>query len=124
MASNALLRALLEGDDDFDDFDAKEVSRPLPEAVLARLREAYERYAEACEFKPGDVVTIRKDAPLRGHGQPHIVVEIDQNAPLGSGNPGDWPSAARTQVIILGLHGGHIAPHRAAHWMLERYSAA
>lgn len=56
-------------------------SRPLPEAQIATLREAFERYKGECPFKPGDIVTPRKGYGYRDAGLPHIVLEV-LNEPL------------------------------------------
>jgi hypothetical protein len=50
----------------------------LPEAAIARLREAATRYAEMYNngprFKVGDIVTPIADSTLRGAGEPYLVI--------------------------------------------------
>jgi hypothetical protein len=97
-------------------------SEGLPEAQIERLREVFARM-EACNpFIPGDLVTIRKDAPINGVGKPHLVIEIDHGAQLHNGNVGTWVYAARHDVIVLAVNGGDITPLACPHWMLERYT--
>lgn len=54
----------------------------LPEAALMWLREHQELYARwLCgpdPWRPGDVVTVRRDCPIGGHGGILMVVEIDR----------------------------------------------
>lgn len=52
----------------------------LPEAAIMRLREFATIYAEFPSFKPGDIVTPRKDGTLRGAGEPNIVLEVAMHA--------------------------------------------
>ena len=44
----------------------------LHEAVIVKLQEALPRFQEENPWRPGDVVTVRKDAPLKGAGHPRI----------------------------------------------------
>jgi hypothetical protein len=55
--------------------------RPIPEAQIATLLEAFARYAAPCPFKPGDLVTPRKGFGYTDEGAPHIVLEI-REAPV------------------------------------------
>lgn len=56
--------------------NAEPVALPLPEAQIATLKEACERYAAPCPFKVGDIVTPRKGYSTRGVGVPHVVLEV------------------------------------------------
>ena len=49
----------------------------LPEAAVTRLREYARHYAQPCPFAVGDLVTPRADCDLKGHGDPHVVIEVD-----------------------------------------------
>lgn len=51
----------------------------LPEAAIERLREAHAVYGVQ-RFHPGDLVTPRADGPLRGAGDPHLVLETNYGA--------------------------------------------
>ena len=104
-----------------EDDDRNEVSEGLPEAQIARLREVSNLILKGNMFKPGDLVTVRKDAPIKGAGKPHLVVEIDTEANLHDGEIGNWTRAARFDVILLCVSGNDIVPLVAPHWMLERY---
>lgn len=54
----------------------------LPEAALMRLQEHQEHYARwllgPAPWKPGDVVTMRRDSPISGHGGMFMVVEVER----------------------------------------------
>lgn len=102
--------------------DREDKSEGLPEAQIERLREVSARIAAGNPFKPGDLVTVRKDAPVKGAGKPHLVIEIDHEAKLCQGEVGNWTGATRHDVIVLSVTGGDIAPHTVPHWMLERYT--
>lgn len=46
------------------------------EAAVADLRADFQRYTAACPFRPGDLVTPRTGAGIRGRGNPQIVLEV------------------------------------------------
>lgn len=81
------LAELFSGLDVGDDDEAK----PLPEASIMEMRDLLARYNEA-PFEVGDLVTPRKNAPVRGAGDPHIVLErrdgavADPHTSTGEGN--------------------------------------
>lgn len=54
----------------------------LPEAALMRLREHQELYARwllgPAPWRVGDVVTLRRDCPIGGHGTILMVVDTDR----------------------------------------------
>ena len=53
----------------------------LPEAAIARLQELLPAYRQGKPpFAVGDIVIPRKDASIRGHGSPHLVVDILEDA--------------------------------------------
>lgn len=105
-----------------EDGDQGERFAGLPEAQIARLREVFTRIERGCPFTPGELVTIRKDAPINGVGKPHLIIEIDSDAGLHNGNVGTWVYATRHDVIILAVNGDDITPLAVPHWMLERYA--
>lgn len=58
----------------------------LPEAAVMRLTEAAALYTEQMRgprFQVGAWVTPRADSNLKGHGEPHIVVDIHTDAKPG-----------------------------------------
>lgn len=55
---------------------SSESKRPIPEAQVATLIEAFQRYAASCPFNPGDLVTPRKGHGYSDAGLPHIVLEV------------------------------------------------
>lgn len=54
------------------------VNTPLPEAIIARMREALDRHKGPCPYSVGEVITPRSDAavPKSLHGKPAVVVEV------------------------------------------------
>lgn len=56
----------------------------LPEAAIMRLREHQEVYAAwllgPALWKPGDIVTMRRDCPIGGHGDLFMVVDVEREA--------------------------------------------
>jgi len=105
-----------------EDDDRNEVFEGLPEAQIARLRETSERILFGNTFKPGDLVTVRKDAPIKGAGKPYLVIQIDTDADLHAGDLGNWTYATRFNVITIFISNGDIVPIAAPHWMLEPYA--
>jgi hypothetical protein len=50
--------------------------RPIPEAQVATLIEACERYRSPCPFKVGDIVTPRVGLGYSDGGLPHVILEV------------------------------------------------
>ena len=48
----------------------------LPEAAVERLWGVFANYTAPNPYKPGDLVTPLADAPCKGAGEPHIVIEV------------------------------------------------
>lgn len=115
------LTEFLAGIGDDEDYDGR--GEGLPEAQIERLKEVARRIAAGNTFKVGDLVTARKDAPVKGAGKPHLIIEIDNDAPLYQGMVGNWPFAVRHDVIMISVAGEDIVPHVAPFWMLEAYVA-
>ena len=99
--------------------------RQLPRDTVARLQDRGRQYADwVCQsskslFGVGDLITPRRDAPLHGHGYPHIVIEVMR--------PGGYPpqpfasdqSGARhdLRILFLGSDGETIGSAWVeAHW--------
>jgi hypothetical protein len=118
MNTAALLKMLADDDDD-GDFS----SDLLPEAQIARLTEVAARIAAGNPFKVGDLVTVRDDAPIKGAGKPHLVIEFIPDAQLGLGTLGNWAFAARHDVVVLSVSGDDITPHVLPHWCLQHFAA-
>lgn len=114
---STMLEALLSqmgGDDEWP--------KILPEAAIERLREYAQRYRTPCPFEPGDLVTPRKDAPIRGAGQPHIVLEVRRDADLCfAGEPGTTGFGMRFEMRVAILCGDHIAAHWVEHHGFRAY---
>lgn len=90
-----------------------------PEVQIMRLQEAAKRYWEADRgprFAAGDLVTPIKDGPVKGHGEPQLVVAARKDA-----EP-DFRSSRlhgeRNDIRIITLTEGIIFPHwgESAHY--------
>lgn len=68
----------------------------LPEAALMRLQEHQRHYAAwlsgPAPWVAGDVVTVRRDAPIGGHGGILLVVDVDR---VSNGDMTEPPSRSR-----------------------------
>lgn len=96
----------------------------LPEAAIARLLEALPRFQTENPWKPGDVVTVREDAPIKGAGRPRIVVRVGENLSRAVPEHGEWSDGVAFNVETIGIPDGeNIVPHLVPHWALERYEA-
>lgn len=103
--------------------------KPLPEAIVARLREAQERWTSSkVPFEVGDLVTPRSDAPLKNIGDPHLVIAVDHNARpdfSSGGEPGSFSYGRLNQIRVLSVLGDKKSDLLAAFWneaaFYERY---
>lgn len=106
---------------------------PIPEAQVATLREVYERYANGCQFKPGDLVTPRNNYSLRGAGLPHVVLEVrtpgEAVRTFDAPDPMDTSSqryGARLDIRVASFHdqGGQVGAWWGESWQYEPYTGA
>jgi len=95
------------------------------EVVIMRLRERAAEMAAPNTWKPGDLVTIKRDAPIKGAGNPHVVVRSG-DVELGSASLSDdnWTNGCVANVQVVCMIGDHISPHILPHWALEPYTAS
>lgn len=112
-----------------DDDDAPDAPKPLPEALVMTLREAYANFAEPCPFKPGDLVTPRAGYNIKDAGSPVIVVEVmdaprnfEADEPSAIGSP-HWGSKRNVRVLEV-AEGRAVVSFWYEHWQLEPYSGA
>ena len=121
MKGNALAR-LMAGIDDDDDESSSSI---LTEVKITTLKETYERYAEACTFKPGEFVTPRKGANMKGAGDPHIVLEVLATPVVPLDDAGGTNFGQRHDILIAGYGYGDnsIVSWLVQSWKLERYVA-
>ena len=96
---------------------------PLPEAQVARLREMITAYsATTCPFKVGDLVTPRRDSPLKGTGVPHAVVATrDADYDWDCGESGDITFGMRFDMRVISVQQESIVPHWVESAGFERY---
>jgi hypothetical protein len=124
--SSSLMREFLE---DVAAEKLREKTKPeiLPEAMIARLREAAHRFTRDGEVYPnpfeiGDLVTPRPDSPYSGgRGLPHVVVDFDPEAfPYFSGSPDsatNWGSVPNLRILAM----SHDGESMAAIWVEAAY---
>ncbi|WP_051949290.1 hypothetical protein [Methylosinus sp. PW1] len=94
----------------------------LPEAAIARLREAGERYAVGNLFRIGDIVTPRKDSDVKGAGDPHVVIETKDSSKAEFafvGAPGSNTFGQRLDLRVLHISNDRIVPHWVESWQFE-----
>lgn len=109
------------------DDDNERPSLPSPEGQIARLVEYLDHRAQPLPFKVGDFVTVRSDAPIKGAGQPHVVVETNADAGLSwvGAESGDWQFGARYTMRVACLHpSGFLIEHWVWHGHFAPYEAA
>lgn len=122
------LGRLLGGFGGADFEDKPEAPRPLPEAIIANLREVQARYAEPCPFKPGDIVTPRAGSSLRNAGEPHIILEVLETPHITLARDydptisGSSSFGQRLDVRFAALYGENYAPFWGESWMFETYT--
>jgi hypothetical protein len=93
-----------------------------PEAAIERLKEAAARFNAGNPYKVGDIVTPIKDSPIKGHGNPHLVLEVSaEGFPVTAQTAGSWVSATAFTLRVLTIDDGSIVPHIMPHWMVEPF---
>lgn len=109
--------------------DEQSGPRPLPEAQVATLREAFERYSAPCAFKPGDLVTPRKGFNVKCVGDPHIVIEVfgDPIRNFAVNDPVDTGLAAygsrMDMRVVCFAADNSVAAFMSESWKFEKYAA-
>jgi hypothetical protein len=101
---------------------AEEEETILPEAAIARLREAADRYNAINPFEVGDIITPRADAPVIGTGQPHLVVKVSKAGDFVADRQkeaGTWEAATRFDTICLCIMHGVIVSFAVSSWLME-----
>ena len=90
---------------------------PIPEAMIATLREHYKRYRLSlveCPFKPGDLVTPRKGLNINNEGQPNIVLETRRNPEPFFSEPCSVANGRRNDIRVIGMSS---RDHCAVFWV-------
>lgn len=126
----AIARNAGKADEGFDDeaYEAtgKEVSSWKPkigyEALIERLRDAARHAAQENPFKPGDLVTPREDATLKGKGAPAVVVKTDNDAEPVTGEPFTAQHKVKFDVLTCWLIGDYIEYFWQPHHMLRHWT--
>jgi hypothetical protein len=106
------------------DEDESPTNPILPEAAVMQLREVFDAYAASIPFKPGDLVTVRSNADIKGDGVPHIVLEVNPDAEPtydGGGGVGANGYGKRLTMRVATFVDGVISPYWVEHWQFEPY---
>lgn len=110
------------------DMSRKPPTSPLPEARIEELRAVKALYDAPNPFKVGDLITPRKNGGLRGHGIPHIVVEVlegDEVVRRWDGNPAGGDYGRKADIRVLGIapgpEGDNIIPWWSEHFQYEAF---
>ena len=78
--------------------------------LLAEFQHRYASFLSGCPFKPGDLVTPRKDGSVKGPGEPCVVLEvISSTIDFGSGNPGSNAHGQRCDMRVARFGGRQAA---------------
>ena len=89
----------------------------LREAAVARLQDVAQAFHAPFPFKVGDLITPRADAPIKGAGEPHLVVEVNPNAEaLVDEEFGASTYGARPTIRSLHLSNDKVVAHWSEHW--------
>lgn len=115
-----LLREMHEASDEADSAPA-----PLPEAVVATLRELEARYRAGCPYVPGDLVSPRVDYAIKGAGFPAIVLEV-RESPIQAfeGNHATSSFGARLDIRVATFSSGNYSAFWAESWQFEPFNPA
>lgn len=105
-------------------------ARPIAEAQIEIMREAFEHYGKPCRFKPGDIVTPAPSSGYSDRGVPHLVLEVF-DTPIRYFEPNDRTGIYGTEfgayidirVLVL-TEDGRTAPFCQESWQLIPYDPA
>lgn len=90
----------------------EEPPKTPPDILAHTLLETYQRYAKGNPFSPGDLVTPRRDhGGLRGHGVPHIVLDVFQPMEMVDVEMNDGSPTMRPDMRILTENAGDLMPY-------------
>lgn len=123
----ARVAALDEGD------TSTRPSRPSETQLVAQvmdLQAIAAAYAIGCPFVFGNIITPRSNCNIRGHGRPHVVVEV-LSEPMCDMISADGPASTTSnafgrridcRVICFNETGDHMAPFWVESWQYEPYA--
>ena len=119
VVKSAIQRMMMEGDEDNSSPSISD------EGKLARLQEALTAYGKINTYVVGDLVTPLKSSPVKGAGEPHIVVksntfktptDIPQH---NNAEGGSWITAVVNDLVVLTFMDNVICPFAMASYMVE-----
>ena len=104
----------------------KPSSSILPEAMLARIKEAYGWYERAKRMNPfneGDIVMPREGVNVRGAGKPHIVVEVfDRKLQTNDVEGGSSGALRFIDMRVMTMEGSEdVVCYPTESWQYEEY---
>lgn len=107
--------------------EAKAQQDALPKSVqakrLAAMFRTYQTNREQCPFRPGDLVTPVDNVNYKGHGDPHIVLEV-RDCPEPLFYVGDANSSGfghRLDIRVACMNGETLVTYWMESWVLEKW---
>lgn len=91
------------------------------ESKIHLLKDELEIYLSPFKFKVGDIITPRAISAIKGHGDPHIILEIEDFGKVLNGDPSEnmWGSAPNIRVAVW--HNGAIGMYWVESFHFERW---
>lgn len=104
-----------EGEEDYQG------GRIMPEAAIHRMTEWKERYLRgAAQFKVGDVVQPMRDSNIKGHGRPHMVIDVLEKPYFNfTGNADGCHFGQRIDMRVLVIIKDKAIPFWVESWQYE-----
>ena len=127
MRANDLMEALMSASGGINEDRPKRRPRPLHEAQIMSLRERAPAYIAPCGFKIGDLVTPRRDSPVRCAGEPQLVIDVrnDAQPDFGLASGGSYTCGARLNMRVLTVaEKGVLVPYWVEAGAYEAYDPA
>lgn len=120
MSSIQEMMAQMMGEDE----DMMVHSKALPEAQIMELTQFLSDYGRPNAFRVGDLVTPRKNAPIRGIGEPHMVTDVcEQHFNYSHEDPSSNAFGVRISIRVASIsRHGAIIQHWVDHSQYEAYS--
>lgn len=135
MNKRDFLDALRGAIEDGDDIEIQEVRGPrkveedyvggrlMPEAAIHRMTEWKNRYVKGSpQFKVGDIVQPSRDSNIKGHGRPHMVIDVLEKPYFNfTGNADGCHFGQRIDMRVLVIIKDKAIPFWVESWQYEAW---